>query len=68
MANDLLTDIKAFLDETGMGKSYFGKAACGNSELVERLESGGRVWPETEDKVRAFMAARPAPSETGEAA
>lgn len=58
MATDLLTDIDAFLAQTGIGPSYFGKAACGNSELVERLRSGGRVWPETEAQVRAFMAER----------
>ncbi len=55
MATDLLTDIRAFLAQFGMGPSYFGKAACGNSELVSRLESGRRVWPETEAKVRTFM-------------
>lgn len=58
MASDFLSDIKAFLSETGMGPSYFGKVACGNSELVERLEAGRRVWPDTEDRVRAFMAER----------
>lgn len=41
-----------------MGESYFGKAACGNSELVARLRNGGRVWPETEAKIRAFLASR----------
>lgn len=55
MSSDLLTDIRSFLAETGMGRSYFGKAACGNSELVARLEKGRRVWPETEVKVRVFM-------------
>ena len=58
MDNELLTEIRAFLAETNMGPSYFGKASCGNSELVERLESGRRVWPETADKVRAFIAER----------
>lgn len=55
MATDLLSDIRAFLTESGMGPSYFGKASCGNSELVSRLEKGRRVWPETEVKVRVFM-------------
>lgn len=58
MANELLTDIRAFLEQSGMGPSYFGKVACGNSELVDRLESGRRVWPETEEKVRTFIAER----------
>ncbi len=54
-AENLLSEVNSFLDETGMGVSYFGKVASGNSELVKRLESGGRVWPETADKIRAFM-------------
>lgn len=51
----LLQDIEAFLSEQEMGASYFGKVAVGNSELVPRLRRGGRVWPETEVKVRSFM-------------
>lgn len=54
----LLAEVNDFLAETGMKKSYFGKAASGNSELVSRLQGGGRVWPETADKIRAFMAKR----------
>jgi hypothetical protein len=53
--HDLLTEIDAFLAETGMGVSYFGKVASGNSEIVQRLRSGRRVWPETADKVRLFI-------------
>jgi hypothetical protein len=52
---DLLTEIDAFLAETGIKPAYFGKRACGNSELVRRLRDKGRVWPETEQKVRQFM-------------
>ena len=58
MSDKLLSEIHDFLATTKMGRSYFGKAACGNSELVERLESGRRVWPDTEEKVRAFIAER----------
>lgn len=52
-----LQEIEAFLAETGMGESYFGKRAAGNSELVSRLRCNRRVWPETEAKVRSFIAA-----------
>lgn len=52
---DLLATIEAFLAGTGMGASYFGKAAIGNSEVVKRLRDGGRVWPETEASLRKFM-------------
>lgn len=52
----LLREIEAFLAETGMGPAYFGKCAADNSELVKRLRAGKRVWPETEAKVREFIA------------
>lgn len=55
MANDLLTDIRSFLAKSKMGHSYFGKASCGNSELVERLENGGTVTLVTAEKVRSFI-------------
>lgn len=60
----LLSDVTEFLSETGMGASYFGKMASGNSELVKRLNMGRRVWPETEQKVRAFMRQHRAKSAT----
>lgn len=60
MATDLLTDIRSFLTRTGMGPSYFGKVACGNSEVVERLEAGGTVTLVTAERIREFMESRPA--------
>lgn len=58
MGNDLLTEIQDFIRETGIGPSYFGKASCGNSELVERLENGGTVTLTTAERIRAFMRER----------
>lgn len=57
MKPNLLSDIEAFLTETGMGAFRFGWLATKNGRLVERLRSGGRIWPETEAEVRAFMIA-----------
>lgn len=57
MAQNLITDIKEFLTETGMSAYRLGFLAARNGRLVERLESGGRVWPETEKLVRDFMRA-----------
>lgn len=68
MSTDLLTDIRSFLADTGMGRSYFGKAACGNSELVERLERGATVTLVTADKIRSFIAERRASAEKRSAA
>lgn len=58
MTSDLLTEIHAFLADTGMGRSYFGKVACGNSELIDRLEAGKTVTLATAEKVRAFIGRR----------
>lgn len=57
-SNSLIEEIDAFLAETRMGASYFGKQATGNSELVSRLRAGRRVWPETEKAVREFIKAQ----------
>ena len=62
--SSLLSEIDAFLAETGMGEQYFGKAAVGNSELVPRLRQTRKngkprsVVIETADAVRRFMADR----------
>lgn len=59
--SDLLQDIEDFLVETGMSPSRFGLGAARNSRLVERLRAGrrnglpARVWPETEQQIRAFI-------------
>ena len=58
MSSDLLKEIHAFLVTSGMGRSYFGKAACGNSELVDRLERGKTITLVTADKIRKFIAER----------
>lgn len=58
MSDDFLTEIRTFLNQTGMGPSYFGKASCGNSELVERLEKGKTVTLVTAERVRSFMRER----------
>lgn len=57
----LLADIERFLADTGMGHHRFGIRAASNGRLVARLRSGrqagrpGRVWPETEKRIREFM-------------
>jgi hypothetical protein len=56
MDKQLLEDIKQFIARTNMGPSYFGKASCGNSELIRRLEAGGSVTLRTMERVRDYMA------------
>ncbi|MBB3947081.1 hypothetical protein GGQ73_003045 [Rhizobium skierniewicense] len=55
--SQLLSKIDAFLNDTGMGESYFGKCAVGNSELVGRLRNGGKVLQDTGVKVVSFIEA-----------
>lgn len=58
----LLSDIEDFLSVTGMGPSYFGKQAAGNSELVKRAREGKSIESYTEQRVRDFIKAnRPKP-------
>lgn len=66
MSTSFLKEIRDFLEESGMSASYFGKVACGNSELVDRLESGKTVTLVTAEKVRSYIAEKRA--ERGNAA
>lgn len=52
---NILFLVDEFLEETGMGPSYFGKKSVGNSELVKRLRNGGDIFSSTERRVRNFM-------------
>ena len=62
MRTNLLSDIEQFLAETGMSEATFCRMVD-NGRLFERLRSvgkrgrPGRVWPETEAEIRAFMIA-----------
>lgn len=58
MENELLREIRAFLRETRMGPTYFGKVAAGNSELVSRLKAGKTITLRTAERARKFMAER----------
>jgi hypothetical protein len=65
MNGSLLKEIDAFIAETGMTEYRFGMLAITNGRLVERLRAGVtektgkpvRIWPDTEERVRAFIAA-----------
>lgn len=58
MRGDLLSEVEAFLVESGLGEHRFGILAVRNGRLVERLRDGRRIWPDTEEKVRAFIRSR----------
>lgn len=57
----LLSDIEAFMATHNIAPTRFGGDALGDRHFVTQLRKGRRVWPETEAKVRLFMATyRPA--------
>ena len=52
---DLLQDVERFLIAQNIAATRFGDEALGDRHFVRQLREGRRVWPETEQKVRAFM-------------
>lgn len=53
----LLDDIKAFCATHDLSIWQFGERAMNDKSFVKNLEQDGRrMWPETEAKVRRFMA------------
>lgn len=65
----LLDDVLAFCETQKLAESQFGVLALNDKNFVpdlrgDRRERPRRLWPETEAKVRHFMATyRPAESE-----
>lgn len=64
----LLQEIDAFLERKDMSPSAFGKAALNDPPFVSQLREGRRVWPETEERVRSFMAKHAATRQSERAA
>ena len=58
MTSNLLPEIDRFLARSGWSDYTFGFKAIKNGRLVERLRRGGRIWPETEMEIRAFIRSR----------
>ena len=54
----ILSEIDAFLFESGMSASGFGRAVVNDPHLVRRMRLGRRVLPDTAQRVRQFIAAR----------
>ncbi len=58
MSVHLIEEIDRFLAEFPLSEYRFGYLAAKNGRLVPRLREEGRVWPETEQRVREFMTER----------
>jgi hypothetical protein len=52
----LVDAIGDFIDRHSMSPITFGRLALKDPHFVRDLRGGRRVWPETEAKVRTFMA------------
>lgn len=48
--------IESFLAHFSMSPVTFGRLAMNDPHFVNQFRNGRRVWPETEAKVRRFMA------------
>lgn len=71
MANEvLLSEIDAFLgrSDVQISETAFGKLAVNDGHFVADLREGRRVWPETADKIRRFIAERSPAKSTRRAA
>lgn len=56
MEPEIIKEVRAFMAETGLSAHRVGIIAADNGRLIERLEKGGRVWPETSAKIRKRIA------------
>lgn len=66
-AQALLAEIEAFLKKWRgkIGEGTFGTKAVNDGKFIDRIRSGGRVWPETAQKARDFMAGYAGPEKPG---
>jgi hypothetical protein len=51
----LLSDIDAFLEATGMSRTRFGQQAVGDTTIIRRLRAGATCSLDMADRMRAFM-------------
>lgn len=54
--SNLVLDIQVFCKAHEIAPTRFGELALNDKPFVAQLEAGRRLWPETEAKVRDFMA------------
>ena len=52
----LLDEIDTFVRFNQLSESAFGRLAVNDWKLLRQLRAGRRLWPDTEARVRSFMA------------
>ncbi len=65
-ARALLLDIEVYCRRCGIAESSFGRRAVNDGKFVARLHGGKGITTTTLKRVRSFMGARPATSESTE--
>jgi len=60
--DDILAEIEAYLALQAMEPTAFGRAAMHDPNFVRDLRRGRRLWPETVERVRTFLANSTKPS------
>ena len=53
---ELLTEIDTFCERHDIPPTRFGLLALNDKAFVAQVKQGRRLWPETEAKIRKFMA------------
>jgi hypothetical protein len=51
----LLETVERFVAASGLSEITVGRKALNDPHFVRQLRAGRRCWPETEEKVRAFI-------------
>jgi len=64
----IIDEVQDYCTRAGISPSTLGVRALGNSRFLDRLHRKIEKFEEDADKLRAFMAANPVPSETTGAA
>lgn len=54
--NTLLEDVQTFIAANEMSESRFGVESLKDKNFVRQLRGGRKTWPDTERKVRTYMA------------
>ena len=54
--HDLLVEIDVFTAKHRMAESKFGRLVANDWKLISQLRAGRRIFSETEQKIRTFMA------------
>lgn len=65
--DSIIREVEGFIAKTGMAESTLGRKALNDGKAIARLREGKRMWPETIEKLRAFIAAEtPSASDDGQ--